>query len=329
VYLPDRDVTTDAEEPSFSPDGAWVAYWSNAPEAETYDLWLVRADGSDNHQLTNTPLVSEAHPRFSVDGRWIYYIASQADGAWNLWRIRPDGSQSSKLTGYVAGQASVATISVGKSRVVFATQHFGPLQSVTLDGDKQQAIPGTDGASDPAPDPSGKRLLLVLQTVVGNPDVYSMNLDGTGLTNLTPDSSAADVQPIWSNGELGFEMAVRCTSTYRPNQQTTVNGPRWVRASLNPSTGGPNATARDRFMLLVGGPIPVGSTRSRARTRSELRPRHPRAGHPLRQRASKSAARSTRVTRGAPTLIADRMPRRECFDRPAGPWSAIHASAGV
>jgi Tol biopolymer transport system component len=25
-----------------------------------------------------------------------------------------------------------------------------------------------------------------------------MNLDGTGLTNLTPDSSAADVQPIWS-----------------------------------------------------------------------------------------------------------------------------------
>jgi tricorn protease-like protein len=141
VYLPDRDVTTDAEEPSFSPDGAWVAYWSNAPEAETYDLWLVRADGSDNHQLTNTPLVSEAHPRFSVDGRWIYYIASQADGAWNLWRIRPDGSQSSKLTGYVAGQASVATISVGKSRVVFATQHLGPLQSVTLDGDKQQAIP--------------------------------------------------------------------------------------------------------------------------------------------------------------------------------------------
>jgi Tol biopolymer transport system component len=197
-YLPDRDVTTEAEEPSFSPEGAWVAYESNAPEAETFDLWLVRADGSDNHRLTSTPLVSEAHPRFSVNGGWIYYIASQADGAWNLWRIRPDGTHSSKLTNYVAGQALVATIAVGRDKVVFATQGFGPLQSVALDGSGQQAIPGTDGASDPALDPTGKRLLLVLQTVVGNPEVYSMKLDGTGLTNLTADSPAADTQPIWS-----------------------------------------------------------------------------------------------------------------------------------
>jgi Tol biopolymer transport system component len=90
---------------------------------------------------------------------------------------------------------------------VFSTQSFGPLQSVALDGGKQQAIPGTDGASYPALDYTGKRLLFVRETVVGNPDVYCvycvycvywMNLDGTGPTNLTADSAVVDTQPTWS-----------------------------------------------------------------------------------------------------------------------------------
>jgi Tol biopolymer transport system component len=43
-YVPfgDSDTYTEAFLPSFSPDGAWVAYSSNAPEAGTFDLWLVR-----------------------------------------------------------------------------------------------------------------------------------------------------------------------------------------------------------------------------------------------------------------------------------------------
>jgi hypothetical protein len=41
--------------------------------------------------------------------------------------------------------------------------------------------------------------------------------------------------------------------------------PCWVRASLHPSTGGRARQRANRFMLLVSGPIPVGSTRSRAR----------------------------------------------------------------
>jgi hypothetical protein len=40
---------------------------------------------------------------------------------------------------------------------------------------------------------------------------------------------------------------------------------RWVWTSLNPSTGGPYATATNHFMLLVSDPIPVDSPRSRAR----------------------------------------------------------------
>jgi TolB protein len=92
----------------------------------------------------------------------------------------------------------MAAITVSKSRVVFSTNPFGPLQSVALDGSRQQAIPGTHGAFDPALDPSGKRLLFTLLTTEGNPDIYSMKLDGTGLTNLTADSPAVDAQPIWS-----------------------------------------------------------------------------------------------------------------------------------
>jgi hypothetical protein len=48
----------------------------------------------------------------------------------------------------------------------------------------------------------------------------------------------------------------------------------------------------------------------------------------LTQRESK-APRGPRVSLRCPTLIADRVPRRERFDRPAEPWLAIHASARV
>lgn len=61
---------------------------------------------------------------------------------------------------------------------------------------------------------------------------------------------------------------------------------------------------------------------------TSLRPRHRYAGHPG-GRGHRKRARSRASAGGAPALIADRMPWRACCDRPAAPWSAIHASARV
>jgi hypothetical protein len=62
-------------------------------------------------------------------------------------------------------------------------------------------------------------------------------------------------------------------------------------------------------------------------TRPEATPS--RAGDPLRQGASKARRGPRASPRGAPGLIADRLPQRKGCDRPAEPWSAIPAAAGV
>lgn len=35
-------------------------------------------------------------PRFSADGRWIYFMGEAAEG-WELWRVRPDGTEAGRL----------------------------------------------------------------------------------------------------------------------------------------------------------------------------------------------------------------------------------------
>lgn len=81
--------------PAWSPDGGWLAYQitrdhshtaedqrrhtaDTAPHAHSdktnhrivdSEIWIIRADGRDRHQLTNTPDILESDPDWSPDGR--------------------------------------------------------------------------------------------------------------------------------------------------------------------------------------------------------------------------------------------------------------------
>jgi len=58
------------DDPMFSPDGEWIAYtWRPNPETQK-DVFVVRVDGSDRRQLTDTPTF-ENDLAWSPDGRVI------------------------------------------------------------------------------------------------------------------------------------------------------------------------------------------------------------------------------------------------------------------
>ncbi len=57
------------------------------------DLWIMDADGSNQRQLTNDPLM-EAFARVSPDGRQILFHL----GGKGLWKMDMDGTNRKQLT---------------------------------------------------------------------------------------------------------------------------------------------------------------------------------------------------------------------------------------
>jgi TolB protein len=83
------------------PDMSQGYVWSLYPG---YDIFTVKADGTDMKRLTETPGY-DAEATLSVDGKWIVFT-SVRDGDIELYRMRPDGSDVTRLThepGYDGG----------------------------------------------------------------------------------------------------------------------------------------------------------------------------------------------------------------------------------
>ena len=62
-----------------------------------YDLFVMRADGRHERNLTNSPGVDEIHPDWSPDGDRIAF-ASDRDGDSEIYTMKLDGSRVRQLT---------------------------------------------------------------------------------------------------------------------------------------------------------------------------------------------------------------------------------------
>ncbi|MBN2181946.1 MAG: S9 family peptidase [Sedimentisphaerales bacterium] len=87
-------------DPQISPDGKLIAFVLRKTDLEANkgrtDLWLVGTDGSGLRQLTTHP-DSDFNPRWSPDGKSIYFISSRS-GSSQLWQIPIDGGEARQVT---------------------------------------------------------------------------------------------------------------------------------------------------------------------------------------------------------------------------------------
>jgi len=106
--------------PAWSPDGKWIAYVTEtdikAMIYATHHLAVSPSAGGEAKVLTVTFDRSVRRPRFSPDGRAIYFIADD-DGTQNLCRISVTGGEVSRPIG---GSLNVATYSLGKDGAIAA-----------------------------------------------------------------------------------------------------------------------------------------------------------------------------------------------------------------
>ena len=112
-------------EPVFSPDGAHVAYSvsrnDRKRDSSTSDLWSVSWDGGKPVQLTRTPASSEWQPRFSKDGRSLYFLSDAGKGeVTQLWRASASGGGARAITKIAGGVKDYDLSPDGKRAIVVA-----------------------------------------------------------------------------------------------------------------------------------------------------------------------------------------------------------------
>jgi Tol biopolymer transport system component len=85
------------EDPSLSPDGNFVAFGWQGPDARgNSDIWVKAVEGDALRRLTDTPDAFESHPAWSPDGQLIAFTRSAA-GPPSVWVISALGGMEQRI----------------------------------------------------------------------------------------------------------------------------------------------------------------------------------------------------------------------------------------
>lgn len=180
-----------ASEPSWSPDGQWIAFYGWEGREAGNGIWVMKADGSQARALLNDGNASFIN--WSPDGRYIIFFSQRGEA--NL-RVYLYDIVENKDYDIVGGQepawAPDARRIVYKGCVGSACGLF----VAGRDGSNPRRITDINNAGNPNWSPDGRRIAFISDQP-GNWEIYTVNADGSGLTRLT-NHNAIDAHPVWT-----------------------------------------------------------------------------------------------------------------------------------
>jgi Tol biopolymer transport system component len=161
------------------------------PIYDTYDIFRINIDGSGLRRLTSTTGY-DAEATVAKDGRIVF--TSTRDGDMDIYSMNGDGSDVRRLTN-LPGPDGGAFFSADGSKIVFRGRHTPP----------------------------GKELddyMALLKKNLWRPtslDVFVMNRDGSGLTQVTRDMGGANWAPFFAPDGTKVIFASNYKSPRGPN----------------------------------------------------------------------------------------------------------------
>lgn len=204
--------------PSISPDGRRIAFCSN--RNGNWDVYVMSARGGQAVQLSSEP-TQELHPSWSPDGTKIAFCRlGQMSARWELWVMDAANAQSAEFIGFgmfPQWSPKPATAMGGKDKILFqrSRERGGRAFSLwTIDYAPGDAGSPTEVASSTSAafinanwSPDARHVVFAS---VDNPgagpanspgplsELWMVNIDGTGLVNLTTSGRFMNLMPCWA-----------------------------------------------------------------------------------------------------------------------------------
>jgi len=173
---------------SWSADGTKIAF--NSDRDGNSEIYIMNADGTSQMRLTNNS-ASDANPAWSPDGTKIVFTSAR-DGNSEIYIMNADGSGQTNITNNPASQTNTNWSPDG-TKIVYQTGIT--IRTINIDGTNDVLI---SAGNNPNWSPDGTKIAFNHDFGGGQgQEVYYINLDGTGLTQVTANA-ATNAVPAWS-----------------------------------------------------------------------------------------------------------------------------------
>ena len=108
-----------------SPDGLWAAFTVTrsdlAKNRSVTNLWRVPTAGGEPQQLTFVEQGSNDTPRWSADGRYLYFLSSRVDDKPQVFRLAFAGGEAKQITSFATGVSDFVLSPDGNTLAIIAS----------------------------------------------------------------------------------------------------------------------------------------------------------------------------------------------------------------
>ena len=194
--------------PAWSPDNSLIAFCNKVNGKS--EIFTMKPDGTGLKNLTNNPL-RDSNPIFSPGGSEIIFVRDNY-GRAQLYRMDLNGGNQRRVTDRSGYEMSPA-FSPDGSYLAFAGDREGhglDIFLLDLKNPTDEKVIASRRFHDISPEfsPDGKRIAFIA-TSDGNPEIYLMNSDGSGLFRLTHTGAEEKTPEFSRDGRELFYAANR------------------------------------------------------------------------------------------------------------------------